>query len=100
MSEIRTDLFPNQAMAGDVEDYIVRGVPQGSFLAAVLSNDLRAACAQADCINQPIIFEIVCWLWNHAPTWCWGSSLAYTTWCQRGGLEGMHRAAAAEAEPV
>ena len=39
--------------------FIEEGVPTGSFLEALLSNDLAQACARADYINQSLIFEYV-----------------------------------------
>lgn len=91
-----TPQFPNPAMAEDVADFINLGLQQGSFLEAVLSNDLRGACRQADDFNRHLLFEITCWLWNYAPSPCWGSPEAYRSWCQQGGLEGLRARRAAE----
>ena len=72
--------------------YLEKGVPVGSFLEAVLSNDLREACARADDINRRSLFDYVQFLYRYAPIPAWGSAEAYRKWIERGGLVG--RAAA------
>lgn len=52
----------------------------GSFLRAVLSNDLRGACERADDGNQRALFDIVAWVYNEAPSTCWGSPTAVAAW--------------------
>src|SRR6185436_832263 len=59
--------------------YILHGVPPGSFIRAVLENDLKAACAHADDGNRPKIFSFVAFLYNYAPLQCWGSPEAVAT---------------------
>lgn len=61
-------------------DYIEMGTPPGGFLRAVLINDLREACARADPINRHRLFTYVCFLYNKAPSSCWGSEERVQTW--------------------
>jgi hypothetical protein len=64
---------------GSLVRYILDGVIPGGFLQAVLSNDLREACARADDQNLFAIPVIVAWLYNYAPANCWGSKLHMET---------------------
>ena len=68
--------------------YIHNGRRVGSFLAAVISNDLRETCLNADNVNKHVIFEYVAFLHGYAPMACWGSTKKYHEWCIAGGLNG------------
>jgi hypothetical protein len=72
--------------------YFEQGVPLGGFLSAVISNDLKEACARADDINRRHIFEYVQFLYCYAPAPCWGSPEAYKKWIEKGGLKGREAA--------
>lgn len=63
--------------------YVLHGILPGSFLRAVLENDLREACNRADEINQRAIYQHVFFLRNYAPMWCWGSPEAVREWVAR-----------------
>lgn len=73
--------------------YILDGHPIGSFLQAVLSNDLEAAFRHADHINRLWMMDFVGFLRDHAPAKCWGSVERIRAWQRHDGLNG---AAAAE----
>lgn len=60
--------------------YIVKRRPTGSFLRAIISNNLKEAVMLADHKNIKIIPIYVSWFYNHAPASCWGSSDAYSHW--------------------
>ena len=60
--------------------YVEHGVPQGDFLAAVIDNDLREACARADERNLPILPAIVAYFYNHCPSNCWGKPGTHRRW--------------------
>ena len=60
--------------------YVEEHIPTGSFLEAVISNNLRDAVAQADDKNIRNIPAFVNWLYNSAPGDCWGSPEAYAKW--------------------
>lgn len=57
--------------------------PVGHFCGAVISNDLREACARADLRNRAALYEIVAWLYNHAPIGSWGYADALKEWPRR-----------------
>lgn len=76
--------------------YIEHCVPPGSFLEAVLSNDLREACVRADAVNRDRLFDFVAFLFNHAPSSCWGSPEAVREWVEGHALERKQNADAQE----
>jgi hypothetical protein len=69
-------------------NYIENGTPVGSFLTALLSNDLRETYACADNINSHRVRDYVTFLYNYAPAQCWGSPARVEAWQARGGLKG------------
>lgn len=69
--------------------YIEQGILPGSFLRAVISNDLKESFAQADHINQHRMFDIVSWFYRKCPIPCWGSEKKMNDWHEAGGLEGQ-----------
>ena len=69
--------------------YIEKGVPGGSFMTAVLSNDLRGAFGRADEINRARMFDTVAFLVNEAPIGCHGSPERVRDWIKAGGLQGI-----------
>lgn len=85
------DLIPAY-MHGAVERYVMHGVPPGSFLTAVLSNDLREAFARADDDNTAAMKGWVRFIYMHVPSNAHGTPEMVDAWCERGGVNG--RAAA------
>ena len=67
--------------------YIAHGIPPGSFLKAVICNDLSEACGRADDINRYRLYDIVSWFYNKAPKSAWGSEAAYERWIADRQLE-------------
>lgn len=60
-------------MVDGIKLYLEHGVLPGSFLVAVLCNDLVGACSKADRINKEFIFEWARFLYCHVSKNCWGS---------------------------
>jgi hypothetical protein len=82
--------------------YIQYGQPTGSFLEAVLSNDLKKAVDNADEENQEALVSLVKHL-NNVRSDCWGSKEKYENWLKARGVEGLQKAAklpAGHKEPV
>ena len=94
MSEYREKIgmLPGH-MQQSVIDYIERGYQSGSFLTALLSNDLRETFARADDINARAVREYVQYLYWYAPSGCWGSIGNVQAWQANGGLLGLEQAA-------
>lgn len=67
-------------LADGLRDYIVDRIETGGFLRAVLENDLREACARADEVSRAFLFDIVSFLYNEAPSTCWGSPERVAAW--------------------
>jgi len=69
-----------ESAQGTMQRYIEHGIPPGSFMEAVLSNDLKQTCERADFFNRYLLFEYVQWLYNYAPQNCFGSCENYRDW--------------------
>ena len=82
MTNLNYDSVPVPYMADAVQRYIENQIPPGSFLTAVICNDLREAFARADSSNRLAMFEWVSWFWNEAPHNCWGSPEAMKAWLE------------------
>ena len=74
--------------AESLRAYIETGRPTGSFLEAVISNNLKNAFARADSNNLAALEDLVGWMYNYAPLECWGSEKRQDEWIKRGGLQG------------
>lgn len=66
--------------------YLMHGVPPGSFLAAVIRNDLKDACSRADDENKHLLLNYVRFFYNYAPINSWGSPENYKAWLESGGM--------------
>ena len=61
--------------------YLVDGIRPGSFLAAVLENDLREAVTRANPVENFLTLpSLVRFLFNEAPAHAWGSPERVTVW--------------------
>lgn len=67
--------------------YLEHGIEPGSFLTAVLSNDLMAAAGAADSKNRHLLFGYAQWLYNHAPHGSFGSRESVKAWIEARALE-------------
>ena len=59
-------------MHESIVNYVEHGLNPGSFLFAVLSNNLRESFGCADEINRQYIFSYVQFMYNHMPAGIWG----------------------------
>lgn len=91
MSQNPDHLYWNQAKAdelipshmhGGLYRYLVSGIEPGDFLMAVLENNLREAVGRADHINQPKLPDYIRYLYNYAPSKCWGSPEKVAAWVE------------------
>lgn len=69
-----------QACAQGLELYIASRIEPGGFLMAVLENNLREACGRADYQNKNLLFNYMTFLYNDAPSACWGSPEKVKAW--------------------
>lgn len=82
------DMLPEHMQDG-ARLYIENGIRPGSFLAAVLENNLTRAFGSADSTNRPLIGTYVTWLTWEIPAPAWGSPSKVAAWIKQGGLKGM-----------
>lgn len=71
-----------------MQAYIETGRPVGGFLTAVLENNLTESFARADFHNRHFMLDYANFLYNEAPSECWGDKEAVRDWITRGGLNG------------
>lgn len=65
-----------------IDLYVKQGIPTGSFLAAVLCNDLMEAMGRADMGNRSSLFEICTYIYNETPSSCHGSPQRVREWLE------------------
>jgi len=70
-----------------IDRYAKDGTPTGSFLKAVLSNDLVEAFGRADVENLVDMKEIVGYCYNEIPGDCWGSPKKVKEWIEKKSKE-------------
>jgi len=75
-----------QHMQNGVVLWVCMGILPGSFLRAVIKNDLFRACRAADETNQRAIFGYANFFHNYAPSDCFGSPEKVAAWEKQGGL--------------
>lgn len=63
-----------------IDAYVSTGRPTGGFLEAVLSNDLMEALGRADSGAIDNLPHIVAYVYNEAPSGCWGSRERVREW--------------------
>lgn len=71
---------PAAHMRDAVQRYLEQGIPGGSFLMAVVENDLIRAAACADDVNRHLLFEWAGWFYNYAPAGSYGSRESADHW--------------------
>lgn len=86
----RGHTVPSHLVRG-LDAYVMHGQSVGSFLSAVLRNDLRDAVLLADSESLVGLPAIMSWLYQEAPAACWGSESAVQTWRAMNGLDGWGR---------
>lgn len=76
----KADEFIPEHMHDALRRWIEHGIEPGSFLTAVLTNDLKEAVACADHINMNALPRYILYLHNYAPRGCWGSKERVRAW--------------------
>jgi len=71
---IRAQMMPS------IREYIEKGRLPGSFLTAVICNDLSQACLHADQENLRNLPAFVHYFYWNAPSPCWGSADKVKDW--------------------
>jgi hypothetical protein len=76
-------------MYGGIVRWIRNGIPPGHFLSNLLKNDLRRTFEKADENNILVIKNYLMFLYNEAPSECWGSEKNFNNWIKQGGSLGL-----------
>ena len=87
MTTINYDTLPSH-MRDAARNYIENGIPPGSFLTAVICNDLMGAFRRADDINRAAMWDWARFFYTEAPPACWGREAKMDEWVYCGGLTG------------
>lgn len=74
-------------MAGGIDRWIENGIEPGSFLMAVICNDLALAVGLADSTNLANLPAYVGYFYNEAPSPCWGSPAKAAAWIEHFATE-------------
>lgn len=72
-------LIPERMQAA-LKRYVVDRIKPGSFLTAVITNDLRGAFDHADEENSKLVGLYVRWFINVPPWSCWGNVKNMQAW--------------------
>lgn len=80
-AHVRYDMLPVE-MRESARAYIEDGLPPRGFLHAVLTNDFVGAATRADMVNRACLHDWAMWLWNEAPSRCWGSPAKVENWIE------------------
>lgn len=86
--EINYDKLPEHMRYG-AKLYIEQGILTGSFLTAVLENDLKGAFQCADSTNGERLKDWVEWMAWEIPAIAHGSPEQVKAWMSHKGLEGL-----------
>lgn len=78
-ADVKWDRVP-QHMREHIRAYVEERRPIGHFLTALLSNDLKNAALRADNENRAALVDWVGFLYEYAPSNCWGSPEIVAAW--------------------
>lgn len=84
---LNAEVLPQHMREGAI-NYVLLGHAPGSFLQAVLRNDLIEAAANADDVNKYALHMWAVFVYNAVPMPARGSQEAIVQWVKRGGLLG------------
>lgn len=75
-----TEPYLPEHMRDAMKMYLEHRIEPGSFLLAVLTNDLKGAVGRADHINLKHLTNIVSYCYNEIPSQAWGSPAKVEAW--------------------
>lgn len=73
--------LPDPALAPELRAFVTEGRLPGTFLLALVCNDLRGAVAAADELNRARLSDWVTYCEEHLPIASWGSPVIVGRWC-------------------
>lgn len=75
-----TEPYLPEHMHDAMTNYLKHKIAPGSFLTAVLCNNLKDAVGRADHINLQYLPNIVSYCYNEIPSEAWGSPEKFDAW--------------------
>ncbi len=78
-ADVKWDQIPAHMREG-IRAYVEDRRPIGHFLTALLSNDLKNAALRADDANRAALADWVGFIYEYAPSNCWGSPEIVAAW--------------------
>lgn len=84
-NDCRYDSLPKH-LRGGIKRYLEEGILPGSFLQAVITNNLFRAVGAADEESKKHLVSIVAFMYYEAPSNCWGSRRKMLEWAKRKAL--------------
>lgn len=69
-------------LKASLDAYIEDGRPTGDFLQACINNDLNRAIGFADEISLNALPAVTGYLYNEAPSGCWGKPDSFKNWIE------------------
>lgn len=82
MYTFKTFYIPEHMMES-IRRYVDHGIKPGSFLEAVICNNLYKAIAHADSVNIHQLPAYAAYFYNETPFFCWGSRERMVEWMAR-----------------
>ena len=89
--KFRNWYIPERMMPA-IDRYITQGISPGTFLTAVICNNLHDALSRADDENLQNLPAFVAYFYNNAPAPCWGSPAKMKKWITDRKLSTPHGA--------
>lgn len=85
MKTLNYDGYPmfDDVLKGTIDRYVIHGIKPGSFMTAVIENDLMSAFMRADSYNRTILYDICHFLYNRVPFEAWGSPEKVVRWLEQ-----------------
>jgi len=74
------EAFLPEGLEGGLERWLKHGIDPGSFLMAVIENNLTEAVGRADHNNLRYLPNIVSYFYNNVPRTAWGSKERADAW--------------------
>ncbi len=86
----KLSMLPGYMQPG-MKRWIEEGIEPGSFLMAVIANaDVRTVFELADDTNRHCVFDYLIYLYNYAPSACWGCRENVQSWRAKLNSEGVY----------
>lgn len=76
------DIIPDSVLQ-EINSFVLKGTPTGSFVSAVLRNDLKLAIGTGGPSALAAIRKVVSYMYNRVPSMCYGDAESIQSWRER-----------------